>query len=161
MTNNVKLTYSVSNTRMQCIQKILQIKLSVPLACFINYTKCDVRCHRFQLSCLILVVNCGVVSPTLNFNPTLFYHSLSFLEGDYRFTLTASIVTLQMVSSSKFQSSMTIFHHKLLTSLDLWMNSSINHDNSCSLSLEKCHLKSYQNDINYHIIALRNPQNIP
>ena len=56
--------------------------------------------------------------------------------------------------SSKFQSSMTIFHHKLLTKrkwqgIGQWMNSSMTP--ICSLSLEECHPKSYHSDIKCHI----------
>ena len=66
--------------------------------------------------------------------------------------------------SSKFHSSMTIFHHKLLTREGMvsiqWMNSSIIHDSIRSLIHKKCHPRSYHHDINYHttlklIIVLR------
>ena len=37
-----------------------------------KYTKHEFQCHQFQLSCSILIVNRGIVSPTLNVKPTLF-----------------------------------------------------------------------------------------
>ena len=40
-------------------------------ALFDNYTKYDIWCHQFLLYCSILTINRGVVSPTLNVNPTL------------------------------------------------------------------------------------------
>ena len=48
---------------------------------------------------------------------------------------------------------MTIFHHELLTKRGLakWMNASIIHANICSLIQKKCHMKSYYNDIKYHM----------
>ena len=50
---------------------------------------------------------------------------------------------------------MTIFHHKLLTRegrvFVQWMNSSIIHDNICSLIHKKCHSKKYNSDIKYHM----------
>ena len=32
-----------------------------------------------------------------------------------------------------------------------WMNSSIIHDNTCSLILKKCHPKRHHSDLNYHM----------
>ena len=57
--------------------------------------------------------------------------------------------------SSKFQSSMTTFHHKLLTRegrvlANEWI-SSIIQDNICSLIHKCCHPKSYHSDIKYHM----------
>ena len=50
--------------------------------------------------------------------------------------------------------SMTIFYHKLLTRegevFGQWMNSSIIHDNSSSLTHKKCHAKYSHNDIKYN-----------
>ena len=45
--------------------------------------KYDIECHRFRLSCLILIINLGVVSPILNVNPTLFVnlHCVNFFGG--------------------------------------------------------------------------------
>ena len=60
-----------------------------------------------------------------------------------------NIVTISSDFSSKFQSSMAIFHHKLLTTKgrfgamdDVWMISCIIHNNICSLIHKKCHPKS-------------------
>ena len=56
--------------------------------------------------------------------------------------------------SSKFKSSMTILHHKLLTKkVGFWpINELIHHhDNICSLIHKKCHPKSYHNDIKWHM----------
>ena len=59
--------------------------------------------------------------------------------------------------SSKFQSSMTIFHHKLLARegrvlANGWAHpSSIIHDNICSVIHKKCHPKSYHSDIKCHM----------
>jgi hypothetical protein len=59
------------------------------------------------------------------------------------------------VFSFKFQPPKTIFHHKLLIGecrvLGQWMNSSIIHDNTCSLIHKKCHPKSCHSDIKYHV----------
>jgi hypothetical protein len=64
---------------------------------------------------ILLNTNCGIVSPTLNVNPTLFVIPCKIFRR---------IIDLQDCNycylpsdfSSKFLSSMTIFHHKLLTS---------------------------------------------
>ena len=61
-----------------------------------------------------LIVNCGVVSPILNVNPTLLVIPRKVLWG---------VIDLQCHNychlpcdfSSNIQSSITIFHHKLLT----------------------------------------------
>ena len=77
-------------------------------------TKVLVPPIQFQLSCSILIVNRGIVSPTLNVNPTLFVNSSKKHWG---------IIGLQCCNyyhlpsdfPSKFQSSMIIVHHKLPT----------------------------------------------
>jgi hypothetical protein len=50
---------------------------------------------------------------------------------------------------------MTIFHYKFVDKrrygLGKWMNSSIIHDNNCSLIHKKCHPKSYHSDLKYHM----------
>ena len=53
--------------------------------------------------------NYGIVSPTLNVYPTLFIISCEFL-GDYAFT-SCKYCHLPSDFSSKYQSSMTTFHH--------------------------------------------------
>jgi hypothetical protein len=63
----------------------LFLKLNQIIIC--NYTKYDIQCHQFSLSCSILIVNRNIVSPMLNVGPQ---HYLSFLVifwGDYRFIL--------------------------------------------------------------------------
>ena len=44
------------------------------------------------------------------------------------------------------------FADKRRERFDLCMNSSIVHDNTCSL-IHKCHLKSYRSDIKYHLTS--------
>ena len=72
---------------------------------------------------------------------------------DYRF-IVLQYCHLPSDFSSKIQSSITIFHHKLLTTkgrgYDQWMKLSIIHDSICILLLKKCRLKNYHNDIKYH-----------
>ena len=57
--------------------------------------------------------------------------------------------------SFKFESSMTIFHHKLLTRKGRVLADGWTHPSSMiifvHLFIRKCHLKSYQIDINYHM----------
>ena len=43
----------------------------------------DIQCHQFEMSCSILIVNCGIVSPTLNVNPRLFVVPCNFLGGRF------------------------------------------------------------------------------
>ena len=66
------------------------------------------------MSSSILFVNHGIVSPTVNVNPTLFVISCKKKLGDYRAT-SMHLLSLTNNFSSKFQSSMTIFEDKLLT----------------------------------------------
>ena len=92
--------------------------------CFvICYTKYDIQCHQL---CLILIVKCGVVSPTL------FVILVTFL-GDYN---VAFIITYWVISHPNFNNPWQYF----ITSwwqekVGLWqgMNSSVIHDNICSL----------------------------
>ena len=78
-----------------------------------NYTKYDISCHQFWLSWSILIVTHSILSQTLNVSPTLFV-TRNFFGG---------VIDLQCCNycripsdfSSKFQSSMTILHHKMLT----------------------------------------------
>ena len=56
--------------------------------------------------------------------------------------------------SSRFQSSMTIYLHKLLArrqGFGQWTNSSTFHNNIFSFNHEKFHLESYHSDIKYHM----------
>ena len=56
---------------------------------------------------------------------------------------------------SKLQSFTIVFHHKLVTrerqGIGQWMNSSIIHDNICSLIHKLCHPKSYHGDTKCHM----------
>ena len=45
-----------------------------------HYTKYGTQCHQLLLSCSILTVNHGVVSPTRNIKPTLFVTPRIYLE---------------------------------------------------------------------------------
>ena len=68
--------------------------------------------------CSILIVNRGIlVSPTLDFNPTLFVIPCRKKLGDYKLTML-QLLSLIKWFSSVFQSSMTIFRQKLLTKED-------------------------------------------
>ena len=60
--------------------------------------------------------------------------------------------------SSKFQSSMTIFHHKLMTREGRVLANgctppSIIHDSICSRIHKKCHPKSHHIDTKYHSLC--------
>ena len=61
------------------------------------------------------IVNRGVGSPTQNVNPTFFVTPDFFWRGALYIYNVAIIFTYQSYSSSKFQSSMTVFHRMLLT----------------------------------------------
>ena len=79
------------------------------------FTTYDIQCHQFYLSCSILIVNRGIVSPTLSVNPTLLVISCHFW-GDYRITVL-QLLSLTKWFSSKFQPSMTVFVPLLLRSV--------------------------------------------
>ena len=61
---------------------------------------------------VLLNTNCGIVSLTLNVNPTLFVIPYNF--GGIIILECCNSCHLPSGFSSKFQSSMTIFHHKLM-----------------------------------------------
>ena len=88
-------TFSMFKVENHCIHKWLPERTYVPTypwrASLTNYTKYDVQCHQFELSCPLLIVNRGIVSQTPNVNPTLFVITCIFL-GDYR------IPVLQLLS---------------------------------------------------------------
>ena len=91
------------------------------------------------------------MSPTLNVNPTLFVTPCNFL-GEFIDLQCCNYCHLPSDFLSKFQSSMTIFHYKLVTregrvSTNGW-NSSITHDNICKLIPKKCPPKSYHMSLN-------------
>ena len=67
------------------------------------------------MSCLILVVNHRKASPTLHVNPTLFVIPCNVYEGIVDLKCQEIIVTYRLIFHSKIQSSVTVFHHKLLT----------------------------------------------
>ena len=88
-----------------------------------------------SMCCSVLFVNCKTVTPTI----TVTQRYLPFfviLSGVYKCKVR-NYYQLPIGFSSKVQSSMTTFHHKLLTRkcifLSQWMNASIIHDNICSL----------------------------
>ena len=92
------------------------------------------------------------MSPTLNVNLTLFAISCKFL----------GIIDLQSCKklsvpsgfSSKVQSSMTTFHHKLLTIEGRVLANGWTHPSSMTIFVplihKKCHPKKYHSDIKYH-----------
>ena len=107
--------------------------------------------------CSILIVNCGIVLPTLNANPTLFVIPCKYF-------FLGGIIDVQCCnyghslseSSSKFQSSMTIFHYKLLTReggvlANGWALIQHPWRYICPLIRKKCHPKSYHSDIKYYV----------
>ena len=81
-----------------------------------NYTRYIIWRPQLWFSCSMLIVNRGVVSPTLDVNPTSFVIPC-------RFRWRGMIIDLQSYNyyhlprdhSSKFHPSVTILHHKLLT----------------------------------------------
>jgi hypothetical protein len=105
------------------------------------------------LSCSILIVIRSIVSPTLNANPTLFVIPCNFLR-DYRFSVL-HILSLTNRFSSKFQSSMTIVYHKLLTREGRILANRWAHPSSMTifvhLSIRSVSWKNYHSDIKYHI----------
>ena len=93
------------------------------------------------------------MSPTLNVNPTLFVIPCKFY-GDNRFTM------LQLLSLTKrfFYPNLNHPWQYFIRSwsqekigFGQWMNSSIIHDNICSLSQKKYHPKNNHTEIQYHI----------
>ena len=84
--------------------------------------------------------------PTLDVLPSVFC-------GDLLIYIVAIYCHLRNDFSSKYESSMVIFHHKLLIRegkiFGQWMTSSIIHDHTRSLTHKKCHPKSYNSDIKY------------
>ena len=66
------------------------------------------------MSCSILIIHRGTMSPTLNVNPTLFVVPCNLLRGLCIYNV-AIIVNYQVIFHPNFKSSMAIFHHKLLT----------------------------------------------
>ena len=88
------------------------------------------------------------VSPTLNVNPTLFVIPCNF--GRFIDLQCCDYCHLPSDFSSKFQSSMTIFHHKLLTREGKVLANERTHSSSmtifCSL-IHKYHPKSYHSGI--------------
>jgi hypothetical protein len=56
------------------------------------YTKHDIYHHQFLLSFSILIVNHGVMSPTLNVNPTLFVIRVIFFGRLYIYTYEITII---------------------------------------------------------------------
>ena len=72
--------------------------LFMPQEC---YTKYDNQCHKFEFSCSILIVKHGIVSPTLNVNPTLFVIPCEFFEGLYIFHVAITI-TYQVIVHPNF-----------------------------------------------------------
>ena len=86
----------------------------------------------------------------LNVNPTLFIIPCIFW-GDFRFTML-QLWSLTKWFSPKFQSSITILHHKLLIREGrVLVNGSIIHDNICSLIHKKCHPGSYHSGIKFRM----------
>ena len=67
-----------------------------------------------ELSCSMLIVNHSIMSPTLNVNPKQFVTPCKFFWGIMELKC-CNYCHLSRDFASKFQSSMTIFHHKLLT----------------------------------------------
>ena len=112
--------------------------LASPILIVLLNTNCEPRCSVTNTKC----------------EPNIICQSLQISRG---------IVDLQCCNychfpidfSSKFQSSMTIFLHKLMTIegrvFGQHMNSSIIHDNIRSLIRKKYHPKSYHRDIKYHM----------
>ena len=98
----------------------------------------------------ILIVNYGIVSPTLNVNSTLFVIAWIFL-GDlqcYNYYHLPSDFhpnfnhPWQYFITSCWQEKVRFWQ---------WMHSSTIHDNICKFIHKKCHPKSYHSDIKYHM----------
>ena len=99
----------------------------------------------------MLIVNHGIVSPTLDVNPTLFVIPCNFL-GVYRF------IVLQLLSLTKCCFiQISIIHDNIPSQVadkrrnyfGQWMNSSIIHDSICKFIYKRCHPKSYYSEIKY------------
>ena len=102
---------------------------------------------------LILIVNCIVVSPKPNVNPTLFVISCKSL-GDQRFIVLANNITNQVdfcqISIIHDNDSSQVAD-KRRYNFGQSMNSFIINDNICSLIHKKCHPKVTVNS--FHLIA--------
>ena len=87
---------------------------SSPLYGHGSWLMCEVALSVTNSSCLahILIVNCGIVSPTPNVNPTLFVVSREFL-GDYRFIVLQLLSLIKWFFNPNFNHPW--FHNKLLT----------------------------------------------
>ena len=62
----------------------------------LNYTKYNIECHQFLLSCSILIASFRVVSPTLNINPTSFVIPCNFFGGLHIYSVVVTI-TYQVI----------------------------------------------------------------
>ena len=108
------------------------------------------------MSCSILNVNCGIVSPTLNANATLFIIPCIFL-GVRRIidVQCCNYCHLPSHFSSKFQSSLMTFSSQVTdkrrSGFGPWMKSFIIRDKTCSLIHKKRHPRSCHSDIKYHM----------
>ena len=102
----------------------------------------------------MLIVDCGIMSPTPNVNPNLVVIPCKQNEG----IIYLQYCHLPSDFPSRIQSSMTFISsqvaNKRMEGFGQWTHSSIIHDNICSITHKKCHHKSYHNDIKYHIILL-------
>ena len=95
----------------------------------------------------ILIVNRGIVSPTLDVNPALFVIPCIDLQ-------CCNYCHLPGEFSSNFQSSMTIFHHKLLTKVDTILINGWTHPLSMTILARlfmRSVLNSYHHDIKDHM----------
>ena len=94
------------------------------------------------MSCSTLIVHRNLVSPTLNVHPTLFVIPCH----------------LESVFSSKFQSSMTICHHKLIIGEGRVLANGWTHPSSMTIlflfSKNKNHMQSYRSDLKYHMTLI-------
>jgi hypothetical protein len=103
---------------MNVIRLQVIIKLSDHVWCVgkegAKYTKYCVWCHQFYLSFSILIVNRMCIITSTNRKPNIIWHSLLNKCGCLKIYNVEIIVTSYVICSSKLQSSMTIFHYKML-----------------------------------------------
>jgi hypothetical protein len=100
-----------------------------------------------------LIVNHGVVSPTLKVNLTFLVIPCIFLGGLYICNLAINVtyqVICHPISNHPWQYFITSCWQENV-GFGQWTNSVAIHDNIYSLIHKKCHIKSSHSDIKYHM----------
>ena len=118
----------------------------------------------FSVIILIVLVNtinhkprCKSVTNT-HVNPTLFVIPCKFFWWALQIYSVVVTVTYHVIFHPNFNHSWQYFFTSCWQEKEKgygqWMNSSIIHDNICSLIHKKCHLKSHDSDIKNHMALI-------